>query len=968
MSFPIKSPRKLIEVALPLEAINKAAVRESYIYKGNPSSIHKWWAQRPLAAARAIIFAQLVNDPGYQQGGGFKYGKNKKDAETERKRLFQIIEELIQWENNDNPRVLQAARAEILRSWAEECELNQDHPDSERLFNPLQLPGLHDPFAGGGTIPLEGQRLGLKPFASDLNPIPVLINKALLDIPLKFDGRVPVGPLDSNETAFEFAATKEYVGSSGLAEDVRRYAKVVRDEAFRKIGRYFPKVEITREMAIERPDLLPIVGKSFEVIAWIWARTAFSPNPAYSNIEVPLASTFILSSKPSKSAYVEPVLKKDHYSFIVKLGEPPNSAKNGTKFGSSGSDFRCIFSDSPMSFTYLRGEAKIGRMGQKLMAVVIDAPQGRTYLSPTAEMEELSATPNPDWTPNTLLPDKALGFRVQEYGMSKWSDLFTPRQLTALTTLCDEINAIKNKIVIDAVKGGLPDDGVSLDEGGQGALAYAESICTYLAFSVSKTSEYSNSLSVWYSLEDRPKGLFSKHAIPMVWDFPEQNPFGGIGGSFIKSSRIVADSIPSIFEGLSGVVTQANASVGAGSPSTPFCVSTDPPYYDNIGYADLSDFFYVWLRRSLAQIYPTLFSTITVPKQEELIATQHRHKSKEEAEQFFLDGMTKTMKILAERSHPSLPITIYYAFKQSEVGKKGAVSSTGWVTFLGAVINAGFQLTGTWPIRTERQSRSIGLGNNALASSIVLVCRKRQADAPVASRREFLRELNSVLPDALDEITKGSGDSRSPVAPVDLSQAIIGPGMAVFSKYSAVLEADGAPMAIRTALQIINHFLAEDDFDADTQFCLHWFEQFGWSNGQFGEADVLARAKATSVDGLALAGVVEAGGGSVRLLKWAEYPSDWDPRKDTRLPIWEALHHLIRTLKQGGETAAGAVSAAILGKLEAVRQLAYRLYTLCERQGWAEDARAYNELITSWSGIESAASNAQPAQRSLFDA
>jgi putative DNA methylase len=367
---------------------------------------------------------------------------------------------------------------------------------------------------------------------------------------------------------------------------------------------------------------------------------------------------------------------------------------------------------------------------------------------------------------------------------------------------------------------------------------------------------------------------------------------------------------------------------------------------------------------------PGLFSTMAVPKAEELVATAHRHGGREKAEDFFLNGMTKAMTSISAQAHPEGPLTIYYAFKQSDTDTDSGTSSTGWETFLDAVLRSGLQLSGTWPMRTERESRSIGIGTNSLASCIVLVCRKRPADAPSISRREFIRELNGVLPEALDEMTKGSGDERSPVAPVDLSQAIIGPGMAVFSKYAAVLEADGSPMSVRTALQLINRFLAEDDFDADTQFCLHWFEQHGWTEGVFGTADTLARGKGTSVDGIKEAGVIQSGGGKVRLLKWAEYPTDWDPRTDTRTPVWEALHHLIRALKQRGESASGALLAALGGKAEAVRQLAYRLYTLCERQGRAEDARAYNELITSWTGIETAANKApkQPdSQGRLFD-
>jgi putative DNA methylase len=396
-------------------------------------------------------------------------------------------------------------------------------------------------------------------------------------------------------------------------------------------------------------------------------------------------------------------------------------------------------------------------------------------------------------------------------------------------------------------------------------------------------------------------------------------------------------------------------------------VSTDPPYYDNVGYADLSDFFYVWLRRSLKPIFPDLFATVAVPKAAELVATPGRHGGTQAAEKYFLDGMTQVMSGLSEQTSAAAPITIYYAFKQADTEDASGTSSTGWETFLEAVYRAGLQLTGTWPMRTELSNRVRGMNSNALASSIVLVCRKRPDHAATVSRREFLRDLNAVLPEALDEMTKGSGDDRSPVAPVDLSQAIIGPGMAVFSKYSAVLEADGTPMSVRTALQLIYRFLAEDDFDPDTRFCLHWFELNGWKDGRFGDADTLSRANGTSVEGVKEAGVVASGGGFVRLLKWSEYATDWDPKTDTRNPVWETLHHLIRALKSEGETGAGLLLAAVRDQDESVRQLAYRLYTLCERQGWAEDARAYNELITSWTGIESAAGAAPTAkQGSLF--
>ncbi len=958
--YPIKSPRKLIEVALPLDAINAACAREKSIRQGHPSTLHLWWARRPLAAARAVIFAQLVNDPGYQQGGGFKYGMNKKDAAKERKRLFKIIEELVLWENTTNEEVLERARAEIRRSWREVCELNKDHPQAAELFDPDKLPGLHDPFAGGGAIPLEAQRLGLEAYASDLNPVAVLINKAMIEIPAKFAGRPPVSLSQSRQGSKkkELDLEREWPGATGLAEDVRYYGAWMREEAQKRIGHLYPPVEITTDMANERPDLRPFVGQKFTVIAWIWARTVKSPNPAFSHVDVPLASSFVLSSKEGKGAFVRPVVEGDKYHFTLKLGTPPPEAVSGTKADGRGANFRCIVSDAAIDGSYIKSEAKAERMSQRLMGVVAEGVRGRVYLAPTAEHEALAATACPAWKPEMEFFQDALGFRVGIYGLTKWSDLFTLRQLNALTTFGDLLSEVRDVIRQDAVKAGGDENGLGIDSGGTQAAAYADAVSVYLAFALDKMADLGNNLVRWEPIAQCPRQLFGRQAIPMIWDFAEANPIGESSGSWEVFVDGITKAMGKAFEHTQswfrGFVAQADAQTQSVSKGK--FISTDPPYYDNIGYADLSDFFYVWLRRSLRSVYPGLLATIAVPKAEELVATPFRHGGKEEAEVFFLGGMTSAMRSIVTQAHQEAPVTIYYAFKQSDTNEESGTASTGWVSFLGAVVHAGLQLSGTWPLRTENSSRMRGQGSNALASSVVLVCRKRPADAPSISRREFIRELNGVLPEALDEMTRGSGDERSPVAPVDLSQAIIGPGMAVFSKYAAVLEADGSAMSVRTALQLINRFLAEDDFDADTQFCLHWFEQHGWTESVFGEADVLARSKSTSVDAMKEAGVLQSGSGKVRLLKWAEYPTDWDPRTDTRTPVWEALHQLIRALKQGGESASGALLAALGGKAEAVRQLAYRLYTLCERLGKAEDARAYNELITSWTGIESAAS------------
>lgn len=543
------------------------------------------------------------------------------------------------------------------------------------------------------------------------------------------------------------------------------------------------------------------------------------------------------------------------------------------------------------------------------------------------------------------------------YGFTQWHELFTPRQLVTLTTFSDLVQEAIERCLKGTLAAGLDDDGVGLDAGGTGATAYAQAVGVYLAFVVEKLAESHSSICTW---SNSPKNelvvsTFRRQALPMTWDFGEANPFADSSGSLTKITEAVSKVLPISFPAcVGGTSTQSDAQTQV--VSTAKVISTDPPYYDNIGYADLSDFFYVWLRKSLKPIFPGLYATLAVPKAEELVATPYRHGGKEQAEAFFLDGMTSAIHNLAEQAHPAFPVTIYYAFKQAETKNDAGTHSTGWETFLEAVLRAGFALTGTWPMRTERDSRSIGIGTNALASSIILVCRKRALDAPTVGRRDFLREINATLPEALLDMTRGG--ANSPVAPVDLSQAIIGPGMAIFSQYATVLEADGKPMSVRTALQLINRFLAEDDFDHDTQFCLHWFEGQGWADGKHGDADVLARAKGTSVGGLQDSGVVESGGGKLRLLRWAELPKDWSPETDTRTPVWEALHQLIRALNQDGESAAGALLARMPARAETIRALAYRLYTLCERKGWAEEARAYNELVAAWAGIEQASADA----------
>lgn len=934
----IKTPKKLIEVALPLDDINEACTKEKSIRHGHPSTLHLWWARRPLAAARAVIFAQMVNDPGGNRGYG--PGMTKAQAQYERERLFGIIRKLVLWENTANKSVMDEASAEILKSWKETCELNKSHPNAATLFNPTKLPAFHDPFAGGGAIPLEGQRLGLDSFASDLNPVAVLINKAMIEIPPKFAGQSPIGPVSGNDR--QARLSPDWSGPKGLAEDVKRYGAWMREAAVKQIGHLYPQVSLPKDHG----------GGKATVIAWIWARTVKSPNPAFGHIEVPLATTFVLCSKSGKETYVEPIIEKNGYRFVVKSGKPPASANNGTKSGGSGSSFLCLMSKVPMDFKYLREEAKQGRMGQKLMAIVAEGPKGRIYLTPTSDQENTARAAIPSWKPETPLPAKALGFRVQEYGMLKWCDLFTPRQLAALSKFTELVGVTREKVLADALKSGMNDDGLGLEQGGTGAAAYADAIAVYLAFSIDKASDYWSTICSWHSSKELIRNTFGRQAIPMTWDYAETNPLSDSAGnvsSGIEWAKKALEIFPAAAKGSAEQADAQTQNISMGK-----VISTDPPYYDNIGYADLSDYFYVWLRRSLRGVFPTLFSTMTVPKAEELVATPFRHGTKEKAEAFFLSGMTQAMHRLADQGHPAFPTTIYYAFKQSDTTDVGT-GNTGWETFLEAVLRAGFAITGTWPMRTELANRMVGSGTNALASSIILVCRKRDQAAPSVSRREFLRELKEELGDAV-ELMIGGAQGISPVAPVDLAQAVIGPGMAIFSKYTAVLEADGSQMTVHTALTLINRMLTEgvDDFDADTQFCLGWFDEQGWSAGEFGKANVLAQAKGTSVEAVKKASVVESGGGKVRLFKPLEYPNGWDPKEDNNTPVWEALHQMIRELRAQGEAAAGALLAGMPQRADPIRNLAYRLYTLCERKGWAEDARAYNELITSWSGIESA--------------
>lgn len=937
MAIQIKIPKKLIEVALPLNDINEAAGREKSIRHGHPSTMHLWWARRPLAAARAVIFAQMVNDPGGSRGYG--PGMTKAQARIERERLFDIIRKLVLWENMSNEGVLNEARNEIWRSWRETCELNKAHPDAATLFDPNKLPAFHDPFAGGGAIPLEAQRLGLESHASDLNPVAVMLNKAMIEIPSRFIGSTPIGPIRYSRRQEE--VEEDWSGARGLAEDIRRYGKMMRDIAIKRIGHLYPQVALPKKFG----------GGSATVLVWLWARTVKSPNPAFAHIAVPIATNFVLSMREGKEAYVKPIVSGDSYSFEVVYGIPPEEASSGTKL-SRGANFRCLMSGTPIDAKYIKAEAKAGRMGARLMAIVAEGPDGRVYLSPSSEIEDEITKVNVTWRPDITMSGSTQYLGVKPYGMDRFDQLFTDRQLVVLSAFTDIVQEVRASVINDFEASGRTISSVGLAQGGTGSTAYGDAVSVYLALAASKETMFLNTLSRWRSGEGKTAPAFGRQAIAMVWDFADVNPFAGAGGDFAGVVEGIAKSVAGFLPAAQGFATQQDAQTQRISFGK--LVSTDPPYYDNVPYADLSDYFYVWLRRSLRNVFPSLFSTMAVPKAEELVAFAYRHNDKDGAEAFFLNGMKQAMNSLANQVHPAFPTTIYYAFKQSDTSDIGT-GNTGWETFLDAVISAGFVISGTWPMNTESVGRLRGQGANALASSIVLVCGKRAAEAPQISRRDFIRELREELNDSIELMIGGGGEFGSaPVAPVDLAQAVIGPGMAIFSKYSSVLEADGSLMSVHTALTLINRMLTEDadEFDADTQFCLGWFNENGWSASEFGQADVLARAKGTSVAGVKDAGVIEAGAGKVRLFKPIEYPEGWTPVDDNRTPVWEALHQMIKVLRSKGESESGRLLAGMPQRAEPIRNLAYRLYTLCERKGWTDEARAYNELITSWTGIE----------------
>lgn len=905
--------KKLIEVAMPLEAINSEAIREKSIRHGHPSTMHLWWARRPLAACRAVLFAQLVDDPSSLPAEF----PTPEAQEVERKRLFAIIEDLVKWENSTNEEVLERARAEIRRSCNNE------------------LPPVYDPFSGGGSIPLEAQRLGLPTFGSDLNPVAVMIGKAMIEIPPKFKDLEPVHP--------GMKERNHYRNSEGLAEDLKYYGEWMRKKAFERIGHLYPAVNLPTNLG----------GGKATVIAWIWARTIPSPDPAYSGVQVPLATSFLLSSKKGKEAWLEPIVDKiaKKVTYRVKTSgskTEKDTASLGTSAGKRQA-FRCIMSNAAIPYDYIRTAGKAGQMGQTLLAIVASGKGGRFYLEPTPEQERIAKSAKPEWRPETLLPDNPRDFKTPNYGLKTFDKLYTDRQLVALNTFSDLIHEVRIQITKDAVAAGLTNSEQNLRDGGTGGTAYSEALSVYLAFGVSRLADISNAHCNWSRSANQAVHLFGRQAIPMVWDFAETNLFSDMAGDYRTSLNSIIKVLLRFAPAAIGTEIQHDAQTMNYQPTA--LISTDPPYYDNINYADLSDFFFGWLKKSLAPVYPDIFQMLATPKNEELVAAPYRFGGKELAEAHFLNGMRSAISNMAKQSSTEYPTAIYYAFKQSEIQKEG-ISSTGWSTFLDAVISAGYRIVGTWPVRTERDT-GLKVGMNVLANSVVIVCRKKETSADICTRAEFIRALKRELPPAIAELQAAS------ITPADMPQSAIGPGMGVFSRYQAVLESDDNPMSVKTALQLINSELDEylggiqGEFDPDTRFAITWFEQNGMGKGDYGIADNLARARGIAVESVKHAGIIESQASKVRILKRDELDPDWDPQTDTHLTIWECLQYLVRLHEKDGIAYGTALLLRKIGdKADAVKDLAYCLYDIsANKRQDAKEATAYNALIADWTEL-----------------
>ena len=916
--------RKLIEVDLPLDDINRESAREKSIRHGHPCTLHMWWARRPLAACRAVIFASMVDDPSSCRDEF----PTEEEQQAERERLHDIIRKLVKWESTDESKpavkaLLAKARYEIACSVAR-SRGEMAPTDPAEVLNYLRehaLP-IYDPFAGGGSIPLEAQRLGLKAVASDLNPVAVLINKALIEIPPKFKNQPPVNP-EADRIGMAVGKGKRkhrlpWRGTSGLADDIRYYGAWMREEAFKRIGHLYPKAKL--------PD-----GSDAIVIAWLWTRTIPCPNPAC-GFQMPLLRTFQISQKKNNEHWIRPVIDygAKRVSFVVqnhRRGVPKGGTvnRNGAV---------CIACNNAVPLSYVREQTRVGNMSEQMTAIVAEGDRRRIFVSPTNAHIQAAISAEPAWQPTANLPNQAMNLRVQGYGITHWYQLFTKRQLLAITTFSDLIANVRQMVKQDG-----------------GEEEYADAVCTYLALVLGRTADSGSSCARWQNGGEFITGVFARQAIGIVWDFAEANIFSASTQNWMGQIEWVAEVVERLpIDTNGGAVHQADASTTIHAKDGPIIV-TDPPYYDNIGYADLSDFFYVWLRPLLRNIYPDLFAGILTPKDEEITAIASRFDN---PRQRFEDLLNKTLQLIRERCSPEFPSSIFYAYKQQEEKREGR-ASTGWETMLSAIVSAGFEIVGTWPMRTERPGRSRAIGSNALASSVVLVCRPRPNDAPTATRSEFFNVLEKELPAALDQLTQ-----KGHIAPTDLAQATIGPGMQIYSRYSRVETISGEPVSVREALVAINRAIAdyderqEGDLDSESRFCLDWLKQHGYGEGPYGDAETLARAKNIDISKLQHSdGLLTAERGRVKLLPLDAFSnSEQLTLGDTT--AWEGCFRMAYHLnREDGEGIAGAahVGREMGSNVESVERLARILYNHYDRKGDSQNAVIFNNLVTEWQRI-----------------
>jgi putative DNA methylase len=866
LDLPKPYQKKLIEVALPLEAINTAC-RADKASSRSIRNLHKTFAPMPSPALRAILYASFVNDPGEPRG---------------RREVLAELERLVSGDPGQPPPAsVDAARKRIRASLADE-----------------KGPTVIDPFCGGGSTLVEAQRLGLAAEGADISAVAVLVTKLLTEIPPQVEAQTAI-----TEPAL--------AGIPGFQADVRHYATWIHDRAQEELA-----------------DLYPSAPNGDPVIAWWWARTVASPDPSVGGAQVPLVSSWQLSATRSNEAIVRPIVSSDRRAVSFEMtsgGTAPPPSKE-----------QCVITGTPITFEYLRGEGAAGRLGMRLIAGISDGPHGRSYW--IADEDHLSAAERarPLDPPETELPDN-LGFRVQNYGVTRWDQLFTRRQLAMLETFARLVAAIPERVQSD---GGDPDR--------------SKWIAAVLGLCLGKLAQRSSTLVAWRTRRDaksKAEPAFGRNDLPMTWDFAEVNPFAGSVGDW---NRIVELSL-NAFEyieprGPASAVFLEDARTFVASKSNAMCV-TDPPYFDAIGYSGLYDFFYIWLRRALKASHEELFSTVLSRRDTELIADPGRHnKSRTAARQYFIDGFTDTFELVRSAADPAFPTVVVYAYRES-----GGQGATGWEAMLQAIVAAGLSITGTWPIHGTGRTRLRGQGSNALATYVVLVCRPRSQDAAVVGVADFIRALRSEIPMAVRVLQAAT------IAPVDLAQAVIGPGMRVYTSYREVLDADGKSVAVGTALSHINRVLGETldqqeaDFDAPTRWAVAWYAENGFGAGDFGRADHLARAKVTSVDALRHSGIVGAEAGRVWLVG-RDALASYDPMADSTPTVWEATQWLAWELSRHGELAAAEALQRLSVDREAVRELAYLLFSIADRSGSADEAVAYNSLVLAWPELEAISS------------